>query len=354
MRSIIGIDSRIFKRENRKKNGEIGHFESILGIAVKVRDYLEYDKYYQSALKRSFEDNGREMDYLYYCMNDIKDYDEKYNIIQAFAKNISNEIEKIHVFYTLFSEKRQKEVKVYGRLSKKKHIKLSEPTRTYEELRNKHLLNTFPSICAWKISQYFYPDTIEYHLDSYEGHINGAQEEIEQKGYARYVYTNGDCSNPVISTSDLLIDLLDTRLKEQNKFLLFDNIRPALPEFGDDVLVYPISNKHLPFVTPLEKVSINNLKVLKHPVFWVFKGEPLIDSGTMKRSPLYRNLIDYAARQYGIVKMFSKKDLDYFQPGDYGVYFNTMGKEIIESYIKIGKKFILLDMSFLIPTRENE
>lgn len=354
MRSIVGIDSRIFKRENRKRNGEIGHFESILGIAVKVKNYIEYDQKYQKALQLSFEDNGREMDYLYYCMNDIKDYHEKYNIMQTFAENISKNIEKIHIFYTLFSKKRQKEVKVYGRLSKRNHIKLSKPTRTYEELRNNHLLNTFPSICAWKLSHFLHPDTIEYHLDSYEGHINAAQEEIEKNGYIRYVYTNGDCSNPVISTADLLIDLLDTRLKEQNKYLLFDNIRPALPEFGDNVLVYPISNKHLPYITPLDKVPIDNWKVLKHPVFWAFKGESLIDSGTMKRSPLFRNLIDYAARQYGIVKMFSKKDIEYFQPGDYGVYFNSMGKEIIESYIKIGIKFKLLDMSFLIPNKGNE
>jgi hypothetical protein len=167
-------------------------------------------------------------------------------------------------------------------------------------------------------------------------------------------YTNGDCSNPVISTSDLLIDLLDTRLKDQNKFLLFDNIRPALSEFGDNVLVYPILNKHLPYITPLEPVPIDNWKVLKHPVFWVFKGESLIDSGTMKKSQLYRNLIDFAAGQYGIVKMFSKKDIEYFQPGDYGVYLNIMGRQIIESYIKMGKKFKLFDMSVLIPNPETE
>lgn len=192
-----------------------------------------------------------------------------------------------------------------------------------------------------------HPDTIEYHLDSYEGHINGAQEEIERKKYTRFVYTNGDCTNPVISTADLLIDLLDTRLRYQNQFLLFDNIRPALSEFGNNVLVYPILNKDLPYITPLEPVTIENWNVLKHPVFWVFKGESLIDSGTTKRSPLYRNLIDFAAGQYGIVKMFSRKDIEYFQPGDYGVYLNTMGKEIIESYIKLGKKFILLDISVL-------
>lgn len=111
MRSIVGIDSRIFKRESIKRNGEHGHFESVLGIAVKVRDYLEFDKDYQEALQLSFEENGEETNYTYYCTNDIKDYTEKYNIIQTFARNISNKIEKIHIFYTLFSKKHEEEVK---------------------------------------------------------------------------------------------------------------------------------------------------------------------------------------------------------------------------------------------------
>jgi NADH:ubiquinone oxidoreductase subunit C len=122
MPSIVGIDSRIFKRENIKRNGEQGHFESILGIAVKVRNYVEFDIDYQNALQLSFEENGKEINYTYYCTNDIKDYNEKDSIIQTFAENISDKIEKIHVFYTLFSEKHEKEVKVYGRLSRKEHI----------------------------------------------------------------------------------------------------------------------------------------------------------------------------------------------------------------------------------------
>ena len=139
------------------------------------------------------------------------------------------------------------------------------------------------------------------------------------------------------------------RLKKSNNYLLFENIRPALPEFGENLLVYPILNKHLHFITPLEKKTINVISFIKHPVFWVFKGDSLIDSGTMKRSPTFRNLIDFASSQYGVVKMFEKgKDIEYFFPGDFGVYINSAGKELIDNYVSFGKSFKLFDFNTMV------
>ena len=187
-------------------------------------------------------------------------------------------------------------------------------------------------------------------MDSYNGHICEAYELFNEQGFTQYVFTNGDCSNAVISTADLLIELLDNRLLKSRKHLIFDNIRPALPEFGDKVLVYPIDNKDLPKITPLEKKEINTNENLRHPVFWVFKGDQMIDSSTFKKSKTFRNLIDYASSKYGIVKLFDKsKDIRYVQKGDFGVYINTAGKEIIETYKKLGKEFIPFDLDYLVP-----
>jgi len=338
MVSIIGIDSRIFIREVIKKNGEEGHFKSVLGVAVKVKDYLEFDKQYTQAMKYAFSTVGEELNYKCYCTNDIKDHKSKIQILTKFCEKISKHIEKIHVFYTLFSPQKLKEVNVYGRMAQKKHLKLSEPTRSYETLIREHLIQCFPAICAWRLTEHLFPGTVEFHLDSYSGHIFEAQERLETTGFRILIYPSGDCSNPVISTADLILDLLDKRLELSNKLLIFDNIRPALFEFGEDVLVYPITNKHLHYITPLDKKSIDTIKFIKHPVYWVFKGDQLIESGTMKRSLTYRNLIDFVASQHGVVKMFEKsKDIEYIKNDDFGVYINNAGKEIIETYIKLGK-----------------
>jgi len=331
MVSIIGVDSRIFEREVVKRNNKKGHFKSVLGIAVKVSDYLKFNKAYEKVIKNASKKINLKNDYQYYCINDIKDNKNLYEFLEFFAKEISKHTEKIHVFYTLFSKKRMPEAKVYGRLAKKEKLKLSEPSRTYEKLVSKHLVQCFPAVCAWKLSEYLSPKTVEFHLDFYEGHIFEGQERLKQLGFKIFTYPGGDCSNPIISTADLLIGLLDMRLKKSNNYLLFENIRPALPEFGENLLVYPILNKHLRFITP------------------VFKGDSLIDSGTMKRSPTFRNLIDFASSQYGVVKMFEKgKDIEYFFPGDFGVYINSAGKELIDNYIALGKPFKLFDLNTMV------
>ncbi len=352
MVSIIGIDSRIFIRNIKRRDGSDGHFQSVLGIAVKVRDYLAYEKAYQNAIEKAFSSIGLEPNFQCYCINDIKDFDKKEMLLDIFAQEIANHVQKIHVFYTLFSKKQLAEVKVFGRTAKENKIKLAKPTRTYEELINEQLLHSFNAVCAWRLTDYLSPGTIEFHLDSYGGNICEAQEVLDSGDWTYFVYPGGDCCNPVISTADLLIGLLDDRLDKKKLHLLFDNIRPALPEFGTKILVYPIINKHLPYITPLKQKPINLFTRINHPVFWVFKGDTLINSGVLKRSDMYRNLLDYAGTQYCVVKLFEKtKDIDLVESGDYGAYLNSKGKEIIESYAKLGIHFKPFDLDAMVPKK---
>ncbi|MFH0870769.1 MAG: hypothetical protein V1866_06980 [archaeon] len=350
MVSIVGIDSRSFIRNVRKKDGTAGHFESVIGIAIKVRDYVTFQKHYAEAITKSSSYLNGVKDFQFYCFNDIKNCSTYYDFLESFFKEIIPDLEKAYVFYTLFSKNELAKVKVYGRLAKREKIKLSEPTRTYEKLLSSHFLHCFPPICAWRLTEYFNPNTVEFHLDSYNGHIFEAQESLDQAPFKTYVYPGGDCVNPVISTADLLIEFLDKRLEKNSKFLLFENLRPSLPEFGDKLMAYPIFNKHLKHIVPLDKQRIITEKKIKHPVYWVFKGEEILDSGVIKRSESYRNLQDYVACKYGVVKMFDKTDIEFFEEGDFGVPLTSRGKEQIEAYIQIGKKFRLFDFSIVVPS----
>lgn len=351
MVSIIGVDSRRFVRDVIKKDGNKGHFESVLGIAVKVKDYILFEKKYSEAIKKASKVLKNENELQFLCFNDIKNEKNSYNFLELFFKEICSEIEKVHVFYTLFSKKRISEVKVYGRKSKNEKIKLSEPTRTYEKLLSSHILQCFPAICAWRLTEHLSPKTVEFHLDAYDGHIFEAQEQLDSSGHVVYIYPGGDCVNAVISTADLMIEFLDKRLKVNSRLLIYENIRPVLSAFGETVMVYPISNKHISAITPLDKQSISIWDKMRHPVFWVFKGEEIIESGTMKRSKSYRNLQDFAASKYGVVRMFDKSnDIKYFKDGDYGVYLNQRGKDQIDSYIKLDKKFKLFNLDALVPS----
>lgn len=298
MLDIIGIDSRRFNRVNKfnpKKS-----FESVLGIAVRTRDYHNFNEKYNIILEEIFKEFKIKKEYSVYCYNDLKDMPQCWEIIEKFVKRISEHIHKVHIFYSMFSSKKISEVKVYGRMAKKQKIRLSKPTRTYKEFVIKHLTNIFPVICAWRIMQSFnskslqYPNLkpLQFHLDAFSGHTCEAYEELQKSIHRNIIYTSGDCLNPVISTADLLIALLDKRLEKSEKLLVFENIRPSLKELGTKVLAFPISNIHLPKITPLEKKSITIENSLIRPMFWVFKGDDLIESGVLKRSKTYRNLLD--------------------------------------------------------------
>lgn len=350
MANFIGFDSRLFFREVTKRDGFPGRFESVIGIGVKVKDYTDFKEAYLKAISMSFSKYNLEPDYSIYCTHDLANFVHKNEIIAEFAKNIAPSIDKIHVFYTLFSRKRAASVKVYGRKSRAEKIRLSSPTMTYSRFISKHLLQCFPAICAWRLKDYFHSFDTFFHIDSYSGHTFEAQEELEESGFNLSIYPSGDCLNPIISTADLLLDLLDNRLLDQNKFLIFENIRPALFEFGEKVLVYPIINKHLPKITPLDKSTINTLKFIGHPVFWVVKQDTLINSETLKCSKAFRNLVDYASTVCGSVKLFSKsRDVDFVKKGDFGVYFDNNGLSTIESYIKLGVPLKKFNFDGLVP-----
>ncbi len=349
--SVVGVDSRDFFRESRKSDGSKGYFRSVLGIAVKVMDYSRFDKYYDVALDAAFKKAGLVRDYKYYCVNDLIDVPRKRVLLDEFVKRIAAHVERVHVFYTLFSKKRLSRVRVYGRLSKDQRLKLSNPTRSYEELLSRHLVQCFPAVCAWCLTKHLLPELTSFHLDSFQGHVFEAYEELEASSFQKFVFPNGDYANSVISTADLLIEVLDHRLEERGSFLVFEAIRPALPEFGEKVLVYPVLNKHLSKITPLDTKNIIVQGALKHPVFWIFKGSAEVNRQTLKKSKGYRNLVDYAASKGGVVKLFDKKvDPDFIKKGDFGVYLNSMGEEVVETYIKLGKPLEKFKFDIMVPS----
>ncbi len=340
MLDVIGFDSRIFIRESKKRNGKTGRFESVLGVGIRVQDYDKFDKKYQEIFQEIFDKYKLEKKYKYYCFNDIKDIPCSKDILAEFFDKIEPEIYKAHIFYSMFSSKRIPEAKVYGRMSREQNIKLSSPTMTYKKLTSSHLVNVFPAICAWRLIGDLNSSKTQFHLDAFIGHNFEAYEELMKGNFSKFVFTSGDCINPVISTADLLIAFIDIKLEEEKRLLTFESFRGVLPKFKEKVLVKPISNTHLPKITPIEKKPILPYGSIKRPVYWLFKGEDLIDSGVLKRSKTYRNLLDVISYRGGCVKLFSKSDAENIESGDVGIYMNSAGEEIIKSYAKIGKKLI--------------
>ena len=305
MLKVIGFDSREFKRDVIKKDGTQGKFRSALGIGIRVDNYESFDKIYQKKLKEIFDKRGLEKEFTYYCFNDLKNIDKSEEIIEDFILLMKDYVDKVHIFYTLFSKDRIPEVKVYGRYAQRENKKLAKPTRNYLELLDEHILNMFPTICAWKISHCI-PASFQFHLDSYSGHINESFEDLEKSPIKKVVFPSGDCINPVISFADLFLSFFDNRLSKNNLHLLFPNIRKAIPEYGEKILAYPILSKHLPKITPLDQVEVKIEDYFLRPIYWVFKGDVQVDSGKFKRSKVYRKLLDWIFLKGGLVKCLVK------------------------------------------------
>jgi len=349
MLKVIGFDSREFKREVIKSDGSRGKFRSAVGFGIRVDDYDLFDKKYKEILEKVMLNNGIQKEYNYYCVNDLKNLSNVDKIVEEFILEIEPFISRVHVFYTLFSPKRKENILVYGRYSRNNRLKLAKKTRTYQELLDEHIINMFPEICAWRLCECVGPP-LQFHLDSFSGHINGAHEELERKNIQKIIFPSGDCINPVISTADLFLHFFDKRLEKSNLFLIFDNIRKAIPEYGEKVLAYPISNKHLSNITPLDKEPVQNLKYYRRPIYWIFKGNIQMDSGEIKRSNPFRLLLDGISSKGGTIRMFDEnKDSKEIREGDYGVYFNDSGKENVLSYRKMGKKIIPFSLDLFIP-----
>ena len=71
MPGIVGIDSRKFVRDVIKKDGGKGHFESVIGVAIKVRDYIDFKEKYSQAIKETSRILKNVTDFEFLCFNDI-------------------------------------------------------------------------------------------------------------------------------------------------------------------------------------------------------------------------------------------------------------------------------------------
>lgn len=338
MFDVIGIDSRLFRRG--KNNSEYS-FESVLGVAVRTRNYEEFDKKYSEAIEFALVNNGHKREYIYYCYNDLKNLKNKWKVLEDFFLKIKDYIFKLHIFFNLFSPKKIPEVKVYGRYARRKKIKLSKDTMTIKEFVSRYLINVFPGLCAWKMMPYLSAGKTQFHMDSFDGHISEAQEEFASSNFDKFVYTHGDCVNPVISCADLLIALIDYRLSKKKLHLYPDNIKTIFSDFEKERLaIFTFDNRSFRKITPIDKISIDNTKNFKRPIYWLFKGNlPLVDTGDITRSENFRKFLDFIASRGGCAKFYNNKtSRDLIDDNDKAIALNELGEEVIRTLNRTGKK----------------
>ena len=336
MESAIGIDSILVKKEwVHPTTGEQKSFKCVLGCGISTKNYSEFKDLYDNAIDATLKSCGIKKDKFIYCNYDFSKIFAQCGIPihQIFWRNIAPSIEAVNIFYTLF--KKDYTPLAFGRLERELKHKLSNEVLNFNELVEKHLNNYFPYICVWRIKDFLSKNGITPMLDSFQGKITEAWEEISH--IPIHVYPSGDKCNPLISTADIALQLVELRLNRQKKFIQYGNFRSILPEMNNKVYEYSISGYHYRKIIPLHSKNIRVKDRYKHPIVFVFKDKnQFISSEALKNEPTMDTIFTFANMLDGCVKFFkSEEDTQLIQNGDYAVYFSDEGKRAIETFKKM-------------------
>jgi hypothetical protein len=150
------------------------------------------------------------------------------------------------------------------------------------EFMTSYLEPTYPHACAWAITQEWGNKNRLELLPSFEGEIllddfNGSKTNawntISSKDNLQ-ILPNGDKVDPLISTSDILINYLDLKLLEENKRIGADQIKECLVDFPNDIEARFIGDKCLWDLIPLHKGDvIKTYHKIKHPIIFILRGD---------------------------------------------------------------------------------
>ncbi|MGV8140948.1 MAG: hypothetical protein ACP5NW_00750 [Candidatus Woesearchaeota archaeon] len=321
----VGIDSKDYSREkSTEEELENATFFSMIGCAVVTEDYDNLVKTYTQALQQALLKKDIETDRKVLCSNEILtmthgNFDVHEEIFSAIAPYIS----KLNIFYPVFNSKRIPKIKVYG---KKRHIQ----EFTVKEFYNKHLKNSFPHICLWKIYSYIYGSKAQVYVDHFQSEITEAWDIISKYPHI-HCYIKGDMTNPLISIADIMCKLIDHRLEEGDLFLREDNIIKILYEVEKNkIFVHCINNKHLPKISMLHTNKVSLDKFIKRPIFYLYldKGSKLDTDVILSSCPKFLNFINL---KDGCVKFFIPSDIYAIKNNDYIVYVNKHSKDDVDN-----------------------
>jgi hypothetical protein len=147
------------------------------------------------------------------------------------------------------------------------------------------------------------------------------------------VYYKGDECNPLISTADILLRCLESRIEANKDSYDYNGITKNLKEFPPSKLhIHNINIRHYPKITPRDQRNIPLKKYIKRPVFYIISPKSSeIDVNFFICSPAGKKFLSKVYSNHGCYKIFSKnEDRSLLKDGDFLVYIDDEGKKTSE------------------------
>ena len=328
---FAGIDSKKFTR-----TGKVRDFVALMGICVIVEDYKKFKEDYIEIMKELLKNKDISLTKKIYKSHELKKLGLGHDFFKEFYEKIKDKIKKLYICYSYFSNC---DVEIF-------HFDYKKSISAIDFL-SKHLDTSYPHICLWELSK----DGFEGHayIDGINGKVTDAWMSIE-KSKNFNILPNGDKTNALISSADILITFLDNSLLENRKKLNETEIKEIFSAVNKKIEVSFISNACFYCITPLsEKQNIPYMKKIAHPTIYILKEkEKYVDENAIENSPIIKKIADFCFKENGCYKFFDpKKDYEFITDQDYLVSFGNDAVKSIESLKKMGYKFKELNLQEL-------
>jgi len=334
MTKAIGVDSILI---NRRRPGEtVSYFKSLVGISVYTDDYEDFKDKYSKAIESALIRSGISRDRSIYCNYDLKTFHDTYNVAihEYFFDKIKKHISEIHISYTVINK--DAVMFAYGQREKELKHKLSKSDLDFDEILNK-LNPYFPLISVWTQGKTLTQSQNEIFIDGVTVPKFEGFKRIQN--LPLNIFFSGDKCNPLISTADILLYLLDLRLRKYKLLYKPENFSKALPEIADKVRVHPIGTSVFKYISPLDNSPININSYLKHPMIFLFReNSPNVTAEALESTRGFQKIYDFAFKKDGSFKFYNKnEDKGRILDGDYLVYLDEKSKNDANVFKRINK-----------------
>jgi hypothetical protein len=258
-----------------------------------------------------------------------------YEVLCEFYERIRNYLQKINIFYCSFNQKRIPEIFTYGRSKLRK--------MSVEEFFNNHLDNSFIHICIWTLRNYLNSIQATVYSDSFTTNPTEAWNYVSNLPNFKII-PNGDAVNPLVSTADIIIKVLEYKLQKSKRSFFKSEIEKQLVGNNNDeqIHIHKIDNRFYPKITPLKRAKFRLDNFIKHPSFFIFKTKKreIEMEFIMQNSPKLMNEI---FSKDGCVLFFDQRLYSgCISDGDFLLYMDKGAKATATDVQKLTKKKLVI------------
>lgn len=322
-----------------KKKGPVQEFKANLGVVVTVTDVEQFQENYSSAIKKICLNHKIKWNRPYCRAADLRfrsDSDQvTHSIIQDLVREVESEVKQVHIVYTMLFPSSVPKVYTYT----------AEPPiipETAVDFQDK-LAHPYPYLCLWAYLQCTPGLNRPLMCDHFAGELTIAWQELEKQCAPR-VFFDGGNTNALVSFSDILLRLLDSRFGQLrlNETLTPQKLPQFLPEFSDRLQLFYLGQKFIRNIVPLRRQKIDLTPHIAHPILFIVKEPTSVQtSDFISRTTVMDDIYIVAAKLGGCVHFFEQRDSNdqrLIRPGDFFLWTGEHGKRFIESLPGLGYK----------------